>query len=229
MTMITFVEQHHIKRTDPRFAALDEAAFAAKNLYNRANYRIRQSFIRANDFTPFARLYHLMKATPEYQALPRKVSQLVLKQLDQNWTAFFAARRAWQADPSKFLGRPGLPKYKDKTKGRLLLIYNDQAISRPFLRRGVIKLSGLPIEIRTQQTAIQQVRVIPRDDRYIVEVVYERQIEPRSVDPTRIAGIDLGIDNLVTLAFNQGDLTPLAVNGRIIKSINQFYNKERAR
>jgi len=39
------VEQHVIKRGDPRNPRLDAAAFASKNLWNAANYLVRQSFI----------------------------------------------------------------------------------------------------------------------------------------------------------------------------------------
>ena len=56
MTTITLVEQHVIKPTDPRFEVIDAAAFAAKNLYNRANYAIRQAFIHKGEFIPYAKL-----------------------------------------------------------------------------------------------------------------------------------------------------------------------------
>ncbi len=40
------VEQHRINKSDPRWAAIDAAAWAAKNIYNAANYRVRQAYIR---------------------------------------------------------------------------------------------------------------------------------------------------------------------------------------
>ena len=39
------VEQHIISKGDPRFHGIDEMAFASKNLWNLANYYVRQSFI----------------------------------------------------------------------------------------------------------------------------------------------------------------------------------------
>ncbi len=62
-----------------------------------------------------------MKHTDAYRALPCKVSNDILRQLDKNWRAFFVALDAWKEDPSKFVGRPKLPKYRHKTKGRFLL------------------------------------------------------------------------------------------------------------
>jgi putative transposase len=82
--MVTLVEQHVIQASDPHFGEIDAAAFAAKNLYNLGNFTIRRSWLFGGDFIPFAQLYHLLKGTAAYRALPRKVSQLVLKQLDQN-------------------------------------------------------------------------------------------------------------------------------------------------
>ena len=128
---IQLVEQHHIKSTDPRFILIDKASFAAKNLYNKVNYIIRQEFINNGKWIRFASLYHLIKGEPEYSALPRKVSNLILKQLDKNWKSFFAAIKAWKVTPEKFLGRPKLPKYKHKTDGRFMLIYDIQAVSKP--------------------------------------------------------------------------------------------------
>lgn len=44
------VEQHVIPSGDSRFAPIDQAAFAAKNLYNAALYQVRQSFIFENRY-----------------------------------------------------------------------------------------------------------------------------------------------------------------------------------
>src|SRR5262245_56381031 len=103
------VERHIIKRTDARFAAIDTAAFASKNRYNAANYVIRQSFVSEGVYLDYHEMHYRMKEHDAYKALPAKVAQWVLRILDQNWQSFFAALSAWQADPSKFLGRPKLP------------------------------------------------------------------------------------------------------------------------
>src|SRR6266566_3050648 len=143
------VEQHIISRTDPRYAAIDRVAFASKNLYNAALYEIRQSFIHQGKYLNYNQMDKIMQKHEAYRGLPCKVSQQVLKLLDKNWKSFFAALEAYKQDPSKFLGRPKLPGYKDKTQGRNMLIYTIQALSKPALKRGIIKPSGLPIQIRT--------------------------------------------------------------------------------
>lgn len=121
------VERHLIRRDDPRFAVIDAAAFASKNLYNQANYQIRQAFIPNGTYLPYAEIFHRLKHHECYQALPRKVSNSILIQLHKNWVGFFEALKAYQEDPSPFTGRPKLPKYKEKEKGRNILIYDKQA------------------------------------------------------------------------------------------------------
>jgi putative transposase len=222
------VEQHIIAETDLRFAAIDGAAFASKNLYNAANYVVRQSFIHDGVYLTYAEVFHRIKDHEAYCALPRKVSNDVLRQLDKNWRAFFNALAAWQADPSQFLGRPKPPGYKDKQAGRNILIYDIQALSAPRLRRGEIVPSQLGICIPTKQTTVNQVRIVPRKGYYVVEVVYERAPVLATVNPALHAGVDIGLTNLATIASDTPGFVPRIVNGRPVKSINQYYNKRKA-
>src|SRR5579883_3441190 len=122
-------EQHIIGRDDPRFAAIDAAAFKSKNLYNAALYEIRQAFIHHGTYLDYNEMDRCMQSHEAYQALPAKVSQQVLRQLDNNWTSFFEALEAYKEYASKFTGRPRLPKYKHKTEGRNVLIYTLQALA----------------------------------------------------------------------------------------------------
>ena len=79
------VEQHRINRADPRFAALDAAAVASKNLYNVVLYTTRQVYILRGELIPYSRLASKLRAHPAYRALPAKVSQWVLKQVCTAW------------------------------------------------------------------------------------------------------------------------------------------------
>src|SRR5260221_5529186 len=222
------VEQHVIRLTVPRFAAIDAAAFASKNLYNAANYVVRQSFIHEGMYLTYAEVFHRIKDQEAYQALPRKVSNDVLRLLDKNWRSFFKALAAWQGDPSAFLGRLKLPGYKDKQAGRNILIYDIQALSAPGLRRSEVIPSQLGITVQTKQQRVQQVRIVPRKGYYVVEVVYVRNAIPAPVNPALHAGVDIGLANLATIASDKPGVMPRIVNGRPVKSINQFYNKRKA-
>ena len=223
-------ERHIIKSTEYRFAQIDELAFKSKNLYNAANYAIRQSFVYGWSYINYNEMNRLMKSHQAYKALPAKVSQQILMILDKNWKAFFEAVKAYKVDDSKFTGSPKMPKYKDKVKGRNILVYTIQAISSKLLKKGIIKLSGTNLSIKTKVNPerVCQVRLVPKCDSYVIEVIYDKS-ESTVSDDKFVASIDLGLNNLVALTSNQPGFTPLLINGRPLKSINQFYNKRKAR
>jgi IS605 OrfB family transposase len=224
---------------------IDEISFLSKNLYNRANYVVRQEFISTSkqkeegkvSNANWIRYNQLQKQLQnkkdyDYSKLPAKVSQQVLNLLDKNWVSFFQSIRDWKKNPNKYLGKPSLPKYKHKTKGRGVLIYTIQAISKKELRSNIVRLSGTEIRIRTKQDskAIQQVRIVPRIGHYIIEVVYEKkEVIYENIDNNKIAGIDLGLNNLLAVTSNQNKVNPLLINGRQLKSMNQYYNKKKAK
>jgi len=237
-------ERHIIKSTENRFVEIDGLAFKSKNLYNVANYVIRQSFVYGWGYINYNEMNRLMKSHQAYKDLPAKVSQQILMILDKNWQAFFEAVKADNIEQTKFTGSPKLPKYKDKVKGRNL-VYTIQAISSKQLKKGIIHLSGTNILIKTlvKPEQICQVRLVPKCDSYVIEVIYNacaepcdyaqgklRRSKPESTDENQkelVASIDLGLNNLVALTSNQPGFVPLLINGRPLKSINQFYNKRK--
>jgi putative transposase len=99
-------ERHVIKSTEHRFAQIDSLAFKSKNLYNAANYVIRQSFIYGWGYVNYNEMNRLMKSQEAYKALPAKVSQQILMVLDKNWKSFFEAVKAYKVDSSKFTRSP---------------------------------------------------------------------------------------------------------------------------
>src|SRR4028118_947661 len=208
-------ERHIIKSTEHRFVEIDKLAFQSKNLYNAANYVIRQSFIYGWGYINYNEMNGLMKSHQVYKDLPAKVSQQVLMILDKNWKSFFEAVKAYKTQPTKFTASPQLPKYKDKIKGRNILVYTIQAISSKQLKKVIIKLSGTEISIKTKvkPERICQVRLVPKCDYYVIEVIYN---EPESTisDDKFIASIDLGLNNLAALTSNQPGFIPLLINGR---------------
>ncbi len=227
------VEQHCISKKDPRYSVIDEAAFKSKNLYNAALYEMRQAFIFQGKRLSYNQMDKLMQPHEAYKALPAKVSQQVLKQLGEAWDSYFEACEAYRENPLKFTGHPKLPKYKHKSEGRNLLVYTMQAISggqtggKKTLQRGILKPSQLPIEVKTRQNpaTIHQVRIVPRNGHYVVEVVYSKEPVRAHVDPSFCVAIDLGVTNLAAITSNRVGFIPRLVNGRTLKALNQWYNK----
>lgn len=219
------VEQHIIKKNDDRYKILDEVCFKSKNLYNAALYEIRQHFFNTKQFLScfdVAKIFR-EKKQDDYYSLPCKVSQLTLKLLDQNFKSFFALLK--KKDHNK---KKSIPKYLDKVKGRFVAVYTNQAISKKALRNGIIQLSGTDFKIRTKVdgNSINQVRIVPKNSYYQVEVIYEVEEIEELEDNGKYAAIDLGVNNLSTVSFN--DSKPFIINGKPLKSINQFYHKRKA-
>lgn len=237
-------ERHIIKSNNALYKELDFISFLSKNLYNRANYIVRQEFINTTkdkeagrrDKANWLRYNSIQKQLQndkdlDYCALPAKVSQHVLRLLDKNWTSFFKSIREWKKNPIKYKGQPKLPRYKHKTGGRNVLTYTVQAISKKELNKGIIALSGTNIKVNTKQMPddIQQVRVVPRIGHYVIEVIYnKKEVKNENLDKNKIAGGDLGLNNLLAITSNQ-KVEPLLINGRPIKSMNQYYNKNKAK
>lgn len=218
------VERHTISRNHKHWQEIDNLSFLSKNLYNAANYICRQYFFKSSKKYSLPDLYKLTKDLVDYRALPTKVSKQIIKRLVSTWTGYFEARKEWKKNPSKFLGEPRIPKYKDKTKGRNTVIYYHESVYKAGLKKGICHLSMSDIKIPTKIDKVVEVRLVPRPTCYVVEIVYEKEEEKQSNSPY-IAGIDLGLTNLVALTSNQPGFRPMLINGRPLKSVNQFYNK----
>lgn len=218
------VERHIIKNNKE----LDEICFNSKNLYNKALYLIRQHYFETGGYLNYYDVNKLMIESKDvdYYAVSTRVSNETLRLLDRNFKSFFALlKKKLNGDHDKSIR---IPKYLDK-QGRYTAIFNKEAISKKYLKKGIIKLSRLSIEIPTKVTEsnLVEVRVLPRNNHHVIEVVYKvNEAEPKS-DNGRYASIDLGLNNLAMVSSNV--VKPFSINGKPLKSINQYYDKEKAR
>lgn len=199
----------------------------SKNIYNVANYYIRQEFFYLGNWLRYYDLWYMLKDKDVYQKLPSQTSQQILRLVDKNWKSFFNSLKKWRARPKKYQGRPRPPKYKKKN-GEFMLIFTNQQCR---IKEGYLyfpkKVALSPIKTRIKNQ-LHQVRLIPKGLYYIVEIIYEKEVKNLNVDKKRILGIDLGLANIVTMVNNAG-LQPVIIKGGIAKSTNQFYNKQVAK
>ena len=230
------VERHIIKPSDKRFNAIKEICHKSKNLYNYANYIIRQDFI-ANKSVP--KEYDLTtklakEKQADYTSLPAQSSQQTIKLLYKNYKSFFKALKSYQKDKSKFTSNPKLPKYKAKNGVNIVVFTNQKARIKQGKSLNKIhfpkntNLQPLITKIDTQTSILKQVRFIPKSTCFIVEVVYECLAKATNLIKNSFLSIDLGLNNFVTSIDNQSK-QPFIINGRGIKSVNQFFNKLRAK
>ena len=206
----------------------------AKNLYNYVTYTVRHEFFTTGKWLQYTSLYHLLKHEPVYLAL-KEISdsylpQQVLRQIEQTWRSYFNALKAWKKEPSKFLGRPRLPGYKPKDSFQMLNFPRPRVrirgtkilFARNLMARGfpTFPVENLPISAETCAGA----RLVPFYDRFVIKLLYEAQTQsfPTNKDSSKTIGLDLGVNNLV--ATSDG----LLVKGGVVKSINQWYNKQLA-
>jgi len=210
-------------KSDKRISQL---AHLSKNLYNEANYTIRQEFFKTGKWIRYYELNRQLKDSENYKALPAQTAQQVLRIVDRNWKAFFRAVKEWKKHPEKFKERPGIPRYKKKD-GEFVLVFTNQQAK---LRDGWLILPekvGLKVKTRIKE-GLREVRIIPKGMGYVLEIVYEKKVEVGRRNKDRIVGIDIGVRNLITMVNNIGE-QPIVIKGGVVKSINQFYNKEKAR
>lgn len=222
------VEQTIIRHSHPLWKAIDQNCFYSKNMYNYANYIIRQDFINNGRWIRYNELASTLKTSDPYKELMSQSAQQTLAALDRTWKSFFKAIKDWKVHPEKYLGRPKIPGYKPKDGRFPWYIKNNGCRVRDGELQFIIKrLSGVKFPVRTNGRLLG-VRFVPKGSCYMMEVIFEVEVpDIPEGEPQRIAGIDLGINNLVAMSNNIGE-QPIIVNGRKVKAINQFYNKQKA-
>nr|DAF55069.1 MAG TPA: endonuclease [Siphoviridae sp. ctDOT22] len=217
-------ERHIIKNNKE----LDEVCLKSKNLYNKAMYLVRQHYFNTKEYLNFFKVNKLMidSKDEDYYSLPTNVSNQTLRLLDKNFKLFFSLLK--KKKKGNYDKPVKLPKYLDK-EGRHITIFNKYSVSKKSLKKGFIKLSSLSIEVPTKvkESELVEVRILPRNNHHIFEVVYEVEDKEVKVDNNRYASVDLGVNNLMTVSSNV--TKPFIINGRPLKSINQYWNKEKAR
>ena len=219
------VQQHIIKKSHPNFKEIDNLCFLSKNLYNSGLYSVRQHFFETQKYVSgFTNINKFTKENQkDFRSLPSNVSQQTLLMVDRNFKSFFKLLKLKQKD--KYKEKINISNYLPKD-GRYIVIYTNQYINKTELKNGIIKPYKSNIKIKTDKKNIKQVRIVPKNGYYVIEIIYEVNEKELLSNNERYASIDLGINNLVTLTSNI--TTPLIINGKPLKSINQFYNKQNA-
>lgn len=227
---IDLVEKHVIKKSHKLYKSCDELSWDSKNLYNSVLYSIRQHYFETKKYKNYNETYLEFRHTEHYLKLTDKIAKQTLRMVDKSFKSFFKALRSFKKTPSKFKGKPFIPNYKDSLDGRYIVRYDKESISKPNLDKGYVKLSNSNIKIPTKKANrknIRCVRIIPRNNHYIIEVVY-RKIITKAYEKKHNCGIDIGVNNLLSCVFSNNK-KPLIFNGKPIKSINQYYNKKKTK
>ena len=230
------VEKHIIKKSHAYYDMFCKFTHQSKNLYNHANYLVRQKFVETGKWLRYQQLDKLLKQDsdyPDYTNMPTAQSaQQTLRLLDTNWKSFFKSIKDWSRNKDKYSGKPKLPKYKPKDGQMVLVLTNQQVKQKGNQLRFPKSFGGFTVTPRCVTLPnfekLNQVRIVPRNQVFCVEIVYSIFVGDTVFrDNGRIMSIDLGLDNLATVVTNTG-LQPMLINGKGLKSINQYYNKQNA-
>ena len=232
--LTTRVEKHLIHENHPYFGMLSEFTYLSKNLYNHANYLVRKEFVETGQWLRYRDLDKILKQDtdyPDYANMPTaQAAQQILMLLDQNWKSFFRSIKDWSKHKHKYLGKPKLPKYKSKVSKMILIITSQQAKLKQNLLKFPRSFQGFTAKPKCISLPnfekINQVRIIPRGHILCLEIVYSVSVEDELLpDNGRYMSIDLGLDNLATVVTNTRS-QPFIVDGKGLKSKNQYYNKQ---
>jgi len=227
---VSRTERHIINKNNPFWNACDDLCFKSKNMFNYANYIMRQQFIKDKTVIKYNDLTFQLKTSEPFKDLGSNSSQHTLKMLCKSWKSFLVAVKDYSKNPSKYLGKPRLPKYKDKNGRHICVLTNMQSqIQDGYLYFAFTRLKPYNNLIKTKICGHHlQTRIVPKGNNYILELVYEKEVQDPKEFNNRICSIDLGVNNFATLTNNIG-VKPIIINGKNIKSINQYYNKNRSK
>ncbi|MHA2168622.1 MAG: RNA-guided endonuclease InsQ/TnpB family protein [Candidatus Kariarchaeaceae archaeon] len=199
----------------------------SKRLYNRANFLIRQQLDYNRKLLSSYQLMDILRYSPSFRMVSSHTGQQIIKVVVDNWKSYFKANKEYKKDPSKFFAKPNPPKYK---KYQFALNYTKYQVKLKDSNLHFPKQMGLYVKTRlNKDTQIHMTRILPRGYGYMLEIVYDRKVKEKGqLNSQRIGSIDLGVNNLITCTNNIGE-KPIIIKGGILKSKNQYYNKEKAR
>ena len=222
----------HLSKED--YKSLRELCHIAKNLTNEAIYNVRQYYFTEGKFLKYEKNYTLIKSSPNYKALNSNMAQQILKEVDGSFKSFFGLLKL--AKQGKYAFKDcKLPQYLPKDGYTTLVIgfvrLNGNKLMLPFSNS--FKKNHKAVEITIPpillDKKVKEIRIIPKANARFFEIqyIYEADCIQRNLNQSNALALDLGINNLVTAVSNTGK--SFIVDGRKLKSINQWFNKENAR
>ncbi|MCE7743974.1 MAG: IS200/IS605 family element transposase accessory protein TnpB [Candidatus Heimdallarchaeota archaeon] len=205
----------------------------AKNLYNSATYLVRQTFFETGMILRYYSIWNKMREKEEFKKLVERAGshtpQQLLRMVEATWAGYKAAKKDWRINPEKYLGKPKIPGYLPKN-GKFIVVWSEQQVR---IRNGKVRVverlmrEGFPAipaeKIPVTEANIAIVRLKAFFDKFMLELVYEKEVPTIKVrEEQKVLGLDFGVNNLV--ATSDG----LLIKGGVVKSINQFFNKQKA-
>lgn len=222
------VEKHKIYKSHPAYSKIDEMSRKSNNLYNQCIYFAKHSENLLEDIKD---LDKVMKSFPDEQDNYRSFgyvacAQQILRLFQQNLRSYFASVKDYNKHPEKYTGMPRFPKYR-KSGDRFQVIFTSYAVR---LTGQILNIATrtfdnkLTIRLRTNSMKkLCQVVFVPRNDYFLVRVIYEVEDQVISQNSNKVAAIDIGLTNLATVTFSE-QYEPILYRSDLVK-INRDFNR----
>ena len=219
------VDRHIIK--DNRF---EDICLKSGLLYNYVLYLVRQGIFNKEYLKEYDLSTKLGRENQfDFRQLPASVSQQVVGQVFKSVNSWIKLKSDFDRNPDKYNNhRPHLPKYKKGKKQNMVVFTTFSCRVKDDGYIHFVKNVIEPIKTNVKKDELKQVRIVPQATCYVVEVIYERKETDLNLDKDNFLSIDLGLNNLCSCISNVG-IKPFIINGKVIKSLNRWYNKKKAR
>ena len=248
------IVKFNIKKSHIDYKYIKTQLIESKEIYNFANYILRQLYFKnsnkhkyslefINEYPSlkdlflkyieenkqFSSLFY--KIICEFSNLKQysinlKIVQNIVDKLKNDWTSYWKLLK--MKKNKTYDEKINIPRYKKKYN---LVEYNNQVISKKKLKQGYIGTDkmkqGIKIANRHKVLDCKCFRIYNKNDKILCELIYEKEIEQVKKND-RVASIDIGLENLFTIAFNYNK-KGISIKGTKLKVINQYFNKEKAR
>ena len=231
--MYLTVKQQLKHLSKEEYLSLRELSHTAKNLYNQAVYNVRQYYFQENKYLNYQKNNSLLKNSENYKTLNSNMSQQILKEVDGSFKSFFELLK--KKNKGIYNAKVKLPSYLPKNSFTTLVIgfvrLNKDTLVIPYsnsFKKNHKKIS-IKIPPILLDKNIKEIRIIPKFNARFFEVqyTYKVQEQQRNLDKNHALAIDFGINNLATCVTSKG--RSFIIDGKKLKSINQWFNKENAR
>ncbi len=175
-----------------------------------------------------------LKENAHFKILYSQVAQQIIHSVAESFKSFNElTSKFFQGELAQ---KPKLPNYRKKG-GMALFTYPKQSLKFNW-ETGLIRLPlgnefkswfnidavYLPMPTNLKFSEIRELRILPRNRCFYAEFVYEQPVVEVSVDKSKVLGIDPGLNNWLTCVSNVG--TSFIIDGRHVKSLNRWYNKQ---
>ena len=228
------VKQQVKRLSKEDYKTIRELCHIAKNLANEAIYNVRQYYFSEGEFLKYEKNYTLLKNSPNYKALNSNMAQQILKEVDGSFKSFFSLLKL--AKQGKYAFKDcRLPHYLPKDGYTTLVIgfvrLKGNKLILPFSNsfKKTHKAVEITIPPMLLDKKVKEIRIIPKAKARFFEIqyIYEAECVQRNLNTNNALALDLGINNLVTAVSSNGK--SFIIDGKKLKSINQWFNKENAR